>query len=63
MCMQKEHNHVLCCVFSEDEAIMDRNAPKADGLVEVMAAMKNDVRKLKYKVCHIYNMSHHKHMG
>lgn len=63
MCMRKEHNRVFCCVFSEDEAPVDTNAPKAEGLEEVIDAMENDVRKLKYKLCHIYNMSHHKLTG
>lgn len=61
--MQKEHNHVFCCVFSEDETTVDRNAPKAEDLEEVMGAMESNVRKLKYKVCYIYNMSHHKLTG
>lgn len=62
MCMQKEHNHVLCCVFSDGKAVMNRNAENEEGLEEVTAGAENNVRKLKSKaltVCSIYDKSHY----
>lgn len=45
MYMQKEHNHVLCCVFSGNEAVMNRNTSNTGGLEEVMGAAENGVRQ------------------
>lgn len=60
MCMQKEHNHVLCCVFSDGKAAMNRNAENEEGLEEVTAGAENNVRKLKsLTVCSIYDKSHY----
>lgn len=49
--------------FSGDEAVMNTNAPKAEGLEEVKSAAGSDVRNLKSKVsivCFMYKMPHYK---
>lgn len=45
MYMQKEHNHLLCCVCSGNEAAMNRNTSKTGGLEEVIGAAENGVRQ------------------
>lgn len=45
MYMRKEHNHVLCCVCSGNEAVVNRNTSKTGGLEEVMGAAENGVRQ------------------
>lgn len=50
MYMQKEH--VLCCVFSGNEAVMNRNTSKTGGLEEVMGAAENGVRQQQVSLYH-----------
>lgn len=54
---------MLFFFFSGDEAVMNTNAPKAEGLEEVKSAAGSDVRNLKSKVsivCFMYKMPHYK---